>query len=337
MPVTGGVAAAVGIAAGVLFNVGGSITAILTTAAVIGLLVFIVGTWAASRALEGPRRSTDRFVQTLVYTAFLLAIIPLVVIVITAIIRGYGRFDADLFTTTLRGVIGEGGGAAHAIVGTLIITLITAVISAPIGLLTAIYLVEYGRGALARAITFLVDVMTGIPSIVAGLFAFALFRILSDGFNLPKTGFAGSIALSLLMIPVVVRACEEMLRLVPDRLRMSSYALGVPKWLTIMKVVLPTASAGLAAGITVAIARVIGETAPLLVTAGFTNNMNYNAFSGFMNTLPVYVFFQFTQPGVPPEFGRERAWAAALVLILIVMVLNLGARLIAYLFSPKTR
>src|SRR6185312_2972509 len=160
--------------------------------------------------------------------------------------RGLARLDGEFFNSSMLGVIGPGGGAYHAILGTLIITGLTALISVPIGLLTAIYLVEYGTGRLKRAITFLVDVMTGIPSIVAGLFAFALFAIFfGPGVRL---GIMGAVALSVLMIPVVVRSCEEVLKLVPNELREASYALGVPKWRTVVKVVLPTAVAGLGTG-----------------------------------------------------------------------------------------
>jgi phosphate transport system permease protein len=203
-----------------------------------------------------------------------------------------------------------------------------------VGLLTAIYLVEYGRGPLKRWITFLVDVMTGIPSIVAGLFAYALF-VLFFGPGV-RMGFAGAVALSVLMIPVVVRSSEEVLKLVPNELREASYALGVPKWRTVVKVVLPTALAGLGTAVTLAIARVIGETAPLLVTVGITNATNNDPFDGRMATLPVYAYYQLTQPGVPPENGIDRAWTAALVLIVIVLVLNLIARLISRIFAPKS-
>jgi len=206
--------------------------------------------------------------------------------------------------------------------------------SVPIGLLTAIYLVEYGRGRLKKAITFFVDVMTGIPSIVAGLFAYALFAIFfGPGIRL---GVMGAIALSVLMIPVVVRSAEEVLKLVPNELREASYALGVPKWRTIVKVVIPTSIAGLGTGVTLAIARVVGETAPLLITLGITNATNLNAFDGRMATLPVYAYYQLTQPGVPPQFATDRAWTAALVLIILVMGLNVVARLISRFFAPKT-
>jgi phosphate transport system permease protein len=176
--------------------------------------------------------------------------------------------------------------------------------------------------------------MTGIPSIVAGLFAYALFALIfGPGVRM---GIAGSVALSVLMIPVVVRSSEEMLRLVPNDLREASYALGVPRWLTITKVVLPTSIAGITTGVMLAVSRVIGETAPLLITAGFTDQMNYNLFSGRMQTMPVFVYSQYAYQGIPPEAYIERAWAAALTLIIIVMVLNLIARLVAKLFAPKT-
>jgi phosphate transport system permease protein len=224
----------------------------------------------------------------------------------------------------MRNVIGPGGGIYHAIMGTLLITLAATVISVPIGLLTGIFLVEYGGGRVARAVTFLVDVMTGIPSIVAGLFAYALFvMIAGPGVRM---GFGGSVALALLMIPVVVRSSEEMLKLVPAELREASYALGVPQWRTIVKVVLPTAAGGIITGVTLAVARVVGETAPLLVIAGSTDSVNLNLFAERMMTLPVYIYYSYTQPGVPPEFGQARAWGAALVLIAIVMALNLLAR-----------
>jgi phosphate transport system permease protein len=233
----------------------------------------------------------------------------------------------------MRNVVGEGGGAQHAIIGTLIITGLAAAISVPLGLLTAIYLVEYGRGRLARWVTFLVDVMTGIPSIVAGLFAYALFVVFfGPGI---RFGFGGAVALSVLMAPVVIRSSEEMLKLVPAELREASYALGVPKWRTILKVVLPVAAAGIATGVTLAIARVIGETAPLLLIVGTTASLNTDPFNGRMATLPVYAFYSFFQPGAQPQFSIDRAWTAALVLMLIVLILSAVARLISRLFAPQ--
>jgi phosphate transport system permease protein len=298
--------------------------------AVLGTVLF----YGLSRALEGRRTATDRLVTCVVVGAFALAMIPLVSLAYEVIRRGAERFDGQFFTWSLLGVVGEGGGAYHAIMGTLVITALTTLISVPIGLMTAIYLVEYGRGRLKRGITFLVDVMTGIPSIVAGLFAYALFVIfLGPGVRL---GIVGAVALSVLMIPVVVRSSEEVLKLVPNELREAAYALGVPKWRTVVKIVIPTAIAGLGTGVTLAIARVIGETAPLLVTVGIVNATNFDPFDGRMATLPVYAYYQLTQPGVPPEYAIDRAWTAALVLIMIVMGLNVVARLISRFFAPKT-
>jgi phosphate transport system permease protein len=301
------------------------------------LYAVVLGTGAvyvASRSVEGSRKAFDRLVTSVVTTAFAVAMVPLVSLVWTVLSRGLKRLDAEFFTSSMLGVVGEGGGAYHAIMGTLVITAITAVISVPIGLLTALYLVEYGTGRLKRWITFLVDVMTGIPSIVAGLFAFALFALFfGPGVRM---GIMGAIALSVLMIPVVVRSSEEVLKLVPNELREAAYALGVPKWRTIIKVVIPTAIAGLATAVTLAIARVVGETAPLLITVGIINGTNLDPFDGRMATLPVFAYYQLTQPGFPPQYAIDRAWTAALILIILVMALNVVARLISRFFAPKT-
>ncbi len=309
---------------------------------VVGVLAYIVGTYLASRAVEGVRRAADRVVAATVTSAFLIVMLPLVSVVWTVIERGAARFDSTFFGSTMRltpediAAQSEGlavGGAYHAIVGTLVVTGLATLFSVPFGLFTAIYLVEYGRGRLARGITAMVDVMTGIPSIVAGLFAYALFVLfLGPG---TRTGMAGAVALTVLMTPVVVRSAEEMLRLVPNELREASYALGVPKWKTIVKVVIPTAIAGILTGITLAIARVIGETAPLLVTVGLAQDTNYNPLDGRMTTLPVYTYYQYVQPGVPPAAGQNRAWAAALVLVVIVAVLFTTARVLARILKPK--
>jgi phosphate transport system permease protein len=304
-------------------------------AAFLTFLLNAVAIYALSRRIEGRRKSKDRLMTALMTSAFLLALVPLVSVLYTVVSNGWHRIDGNFFTSDMRNIVGAGGGIKHALLGTVLITLAATVISVPIGLLSAVYLVEYGRGRLARAITFLVDVMTGIPSIVAGLFAVALFSIF---FGLGvRLGLGGAVALSVLMIPIVVRSSEEMLRLVPDELREAAYALGVPKWRTILKVVLPTATAGIVTGITLAVARVVGETAPLLVIAGFTTSTNLNLFSGRMMTLPVFAYDQFQNPGVPKQPFTDRAWSAALVLIAVVMLLNLLARLISRLFAPKTR
>jgi phosphate transport system permease protein len=306
-------------------------------------LIYLVAYPGWGFAVEGRRAATDRLMTSLVWTAFGVAVIPLVWLIWTVLDNGLPVINGKFLTYDMRNVIGTAqGGIYHAIIGTLLVTLAAAVISVPVGLFCAIYLVEYGKGTrLARWVTFLVDVMTGIPSIVAGLFALALF-VLVFGPEI-RLGFGGSVALSLLMIPIVVRSTEEMLRLVPDDLREASYALGVPKWRTIVKVVLPTSIGGIITGIMLATARVIGETAPLLVIAGKTDSVNFNLFGERMTTLPVYIYYSFTQPGsvpfnAPPGTeapGIARAWGAALVLIVIVMALNLIARLIGRIFAVK--
>lgn len=238
------------------------------------------------------RKFVNSGMTVLVYIAFAVALIPLVWLSYTVLTRGVDRFmvnsngdhvfNIEFLQQSMRGVFGGSpeGGILHAMWGTVIITGVAALISIPIGLLTSIYLVEYGKGRLKSAVTFFVDVMTGIPSIVAGLFAYALFAILFGPGT--KTAVTGAVALSVLMIPVVVRASEEMLRLVPNELREASYALGVPKYLTVLKVVIRTAFAGITTGVTLAIARVIGETAPLLIAVGVADSLNFNAFSGRM-------------------------------------------------------
>lgn len=317
-----------------LFTAAGTVETFSLPATIfLGTVLYGIAIYTISLSVEGRRQAVDRLVTALVMIAFTIALLPLISLLTTVVVNGAARFDVEFFTQSLRNVVGEGGGALHAIVGTLLITGVATLISVPIGLMTAIYLVEYGRGQLARWITFLVDVMTGIPSIVAGLFAYALFVIFfGPGVRL---GFAGSIALSVLMIPVVVRACEELLKLVPNELREASYALGVPKWLTIVKIVLPTSAAGIATGVMLAVSRVIGETAPLLLVAGFTASMNYNVFQDRMQSLPVFVYTSYAIQGTDEAAYFERAWAGALTLILIVMALNLLARLLAKIFAPK--
>ena len=327
LPALAVAAAAVAVALRSLLGSGPVLT-VLFAVVVFTLLVNVV-----SRRVEGQRRAADRTVTAVVTAMFAAAMMPLLSLIFTVVSRGSARFDLDFFTVTMRNVVGEGGGAQHAILGTLIITGLATLISVPIGMLAAIYLVEYGRGKLARAVTFLVDVMTGIPSIVAGLFAYAMF-VLFFGPGV-RFGIGGAVALSVLMVPVVVRSVEEMLKLVPAELREASYALGVPKWRTILKVVLPAAAAGIATGITLSVARVIGETAPLLLIVGTTASLNLDPFNGRMATLPVFTFYSFFTPGARPEPSLDRAWTAALVLMLIVLGLNLVARLVAKAFAPK--
>ena len=327
----------------VVLGVAACVAALLAATGSFGIVLLIAVTlvvsavvlYATSRTVEGPRRASDRLVTLSITAAFFLAVTPLVSVLYQVIKRGAARFDADFFTESARGVIGAGGGASHAIVGTLVITGCATLISVPIGVMAAIYLTEYGKGRLRRAITFFVDVMTGIPSIVAGLFAYALFELfLGPGIRL---GIIGAVALSVLMIPIVIRASEEVLKIVPNHLREAAYALGTPKWRTITKVVLPTALAGLVTAVMIAVARIIGETAPLLVTTGVIDSVNSNPFEGRMQNLAVYAFGEYRNPGVQRDAAFDRAWAAALTLIIIVMVLFLLARLIHRRFGTEIR
>jgi len=295
--------------------------------------IFVIFLWA--RKVEGQRQGLDRGVTLAVTSLFALAMVPLVSLLYTVTSLGISRMDAEFFTSSMRNVLGEGGGILHAAIGTVIITGLATLASVPIGIMAAVYLHEYGKGKLKRWLTFFVDVMTGIPSIVAGLFAFALFAIFfGPGIRL---GVMGSIALTVLMIPIVVRSTEEMLRIVPDGLREASFALGVSKWRTVAKVVLPTALAGIVTGVMLAIARVIGETAPLLITTGVFSSVNLNPFEGRMANLPVFTYNSYKFPGVPPEPYIDRAWGAALVLILIVMVLFLAARFVSRRYGIELR
>ena len=309
--------------------------ALLVVAAIIlaGVAIYV---W--SRALEGSRRATDRMATLAVTSTFAIAMVPLVSLLATVIRKGSDRFDAGFFTDSLRNVVGAGGGAVHAIVGTVIITGLATFMAVPIGILTAVYLREYGAGRrLAAAVTFFVDVMTGIPSIVAGLFAYALFALfLGPGVRL---GIVGAVALTVLMIPIVVRATEEMLRIVPNSLREAAYALGVPKWRVIVRVVLPTAMSGLITSSLLAIARVAGETAPLILLTGYTASINFDPFGGDQATLPMMVWDQLGKRSgtTSNDLTEARAWGAALTLVLLVLLLNVGARLLARLARPKTR
>jgi phosphate transport system permease protein len=301
---------------------------------VFGALVAIAGIYVWSRAVEGPRRAKDRAVTMAIVAAFGVAMAPLISLLYEVVKRGVPGLSAEFFTEDARGKIG-GGGAEHAIVGTLIITGVAVVISVPIGLMAAIYMNEYGNGRLRRALTFFVDVMTGIPSIVAGLFAYALFELFfGPGIRM---GVMGSVALSVLMIPIVIRSSEEVLKIVPNHLREAAYALGTPKWRTIAKVVLPTAFAGLVTGVMIATARIIGETAPLLVTTGVVDSLNTDPFGGRMQNLAVYAFNEYRSPGIDKAASYDRAWAAALTLIAIVMILNVIARLVYRRYKTEIR
>jgi phosphate transport system permease protein len=299
----------------------------------IATILFLLGTYGISARVEGRRQAKDRIATSLVWVAFLLAVVPLVSLVWTTVQRGVKVLDVYFLTHSM-GVVADtepGGGIYHAIIGTLQQVGLATLIGAPIGVLTAIYLVEYGRGKLAQAVTFFVDVMTGIPSIVAGLFILSLMLI----FKMQPFGFAGSLALAILMMPVVVRSTEEMLKLVPNELREASLALGVPKWRTILKVVLPTSIGGITTGIVLAVARIAGETAPVLLLVFGNPFINNNPFEGAQSSLPLYIYQQYAN-SAGSGAAYDRAWAASLTLIAFVMILNLGARGIARWKAPKT-
>ncbi|MET7287681.1 phosphate ABC transporter permease PstA [Streptomyces sp. NPDC005573] len=299
--------------------------------ALIAAILHVLGTYGVAARVEGRRQAKDRVVTSLVWVAFLLALVPLVSLVWVTVARGVKVLD-PYFLSHSMGIVQDsetGGGIYAAVIGSLEQVGLATVIGAPVGILTAIYLVEYGRGRLAKAVTFFVDVMTGIPSIVAGLFILSLMLI----FDMQPFGFAGSLALAILMMPVVVRSTEEMLKLVPNELREASLALGVPKWRTILKVVVPTSIGGITTGVMLAIARVAGETAPVLLLVFGNPFINNNPFEGAQASLPLYIYQQYAS-GNDPAF--DRAWAAALTLIAFVMILNLVARGIARWKAPKT-
>ncbi|MFJ4834910.1 phosphate ABC transporter permease PstA [Streptomyces sp. NPDC088747] len=296
-------------------------------------VLFIFGTYGIAARVEGRRQAKDRVATSLVWVAFILAVVPLVSLVWTTISRGIKVLDVYFLSHSM-GVVADtepGGGIYAAIIGSLEQVGLATVMAVPIGVLTAVYLVEYGRGNLSRAITFFVDVMTGIPSIVAGLFILSIMLI----FDMQPFGFAGSLALAILMMPVVVRSTEEMLKLVPNELREASLALGIPKWRTILKVVLPTSLGGIVTGIMLAVARIAGETAPVLLLVFGNPFINNNPFEGAQASLPLYIYQQYAN-SAGSGAAYDRAWAASLTLIAFIMILNLAARGIARWKAPKT-
>ncbi len=279
------------------------------------------------------RRAKNIVATVLMSAAFLVAVIPLFWLLITVVVKGFDAvISSTWWTHSLQGVLPQDftGGIYHALYGSIVQGVMSAIIAVPLGIFTAIYLVEYGRGRLARTVTFMVDILSGVPSIVAALFIFALWI---SAFGFPKSAFAVSLALVLLMLPIVVRSTEEMLRLVPDELREASYALGVPKWKTIVKIVLPTAFSGMVTGVMLAMARVLGETAPVLVLVGYSRSINRDVFDGNMASLPLTIYNELQNPTAA---GSYRVWGAALSLILLVMVFNLAATLISRFSAIKT-
>lgn len=293
---------------------------------VVGWLLATASYVGAAAVVEGRRAMADRLVHVLIVTAVAVCLLGLGAVLAYTVSRGLRAMHVGFFRHSMRGVgplePATAGGAYHATVGTIEQVLLATAFSVPAGVLMAVYLTEYGRGRLARVMRTVIDVMTGIPSIVAGLFIYAFWVLgLHKGFS----GLAAAMALSVLMLPIVVRASEEMLRLVPDALREASYALGIPRWRTILSVVIPSALAGITTGVILAVARVTGETAPILLTAFGLDSVNTNPFKGPQSSLPLFVFFQ---AGSPRNAVVDRAWAGALTLILVVVVLTVIARLL---------
>jgi len=299
---------------------------------VVAALAYMVGLNIAARVVEGKRAARNRVASSLIYSAFTLALLPLLSVVWTLVSKGVDRLDGDFFTHSMNGITAfdANGGIYHAIIGTVQQVAIATLITVPLGIAAAIYIVEYGRGKLAAAIRFFIDVMTGIPSIVAGLFilafwVFVVTPVFNDG-RAGYSGFAAALALSVLMLPTITRSCEEMLRLVPDALREGSYALGVPKWKTVIRIVLPTALPGIVTGVMLAVARAAGETAPVLLVAGGSNSINFNPFSDNQQSLSIYIW---DQAGAASQYAPARAWAAALTLVGLVLTLTIVAKLLA--------
>ncbi|MGW4769363.1 phosphate ABC transporter permease PstA [Nocardia sp. NPDC004278] len=282
------------------------------------------------RHVSTARRIKNNIATGVVWLCFAIALVPLVWVLFMVVSKGLESVvSPDWWQKSQKGILPDqtGGGVYHAIYGTIVQTLVAAIIAVPLGIMAAVYLVEYGRGVLAKVTTFMVDILAGVPSIVAALFIFALW-IATFGF--PQSSFAVSLALVLLMLPVVIRSTEEMLKLVPDELREASYALGIPKWKTIVRIVVPTAAPGMISGILLALARVMGETAPVLVLVGYSKSINTNLFDGNMASLPLLIYQELANP---EPAGRARVWGAALTLILLIALLYAAAAVVNKLLT----
>jgi phosphate transport system permease protein len=281
------------------------------------------------------RRARNMLATVLVCVAFVIALIPLFWVMFAVLSKGFSVIlNSNWWMQSLSGLLGreQGGGAYHAIYGTLVQGLVCGLIATPIGVMVGIYLVEYGAGTrLARVTTFMVDILTGVPSIVAALFIYGVWISI---FGLPRSAFAVSLALLLLMLPVVIRSTEEMLRVVPDDLREASYALGVPKWRTIVSIVIPTALSGMLTGVALAMARVFGETAPVLILVAYAPFINYDIFQGNMASLPLLMTVERSNP---TQAGADRIWGAAITLILIITIFQLIAAFLSRLTAPKAK
>jgi phosphate transport system permease protein len=289
---------------------------------------------AAVQPISIGRRIKNNIAAAFFVVSFIIALVPLVWLLWLVVQRGsYAIMQPDWWSHSLRGVLPEqfSGGVYHALYGTVAQAGVAAIIAVPLAFMTAVYLAEYRSSRLARFTTFMVDVLAGLPSIVAALFVFSLW-IAIMGFQ--QSAFAVSLALVLLMLPVVVRSTEEMLRLVPNDLREASYALGIPKWKTTMRIVVPIAMPGIITGVLLAIARVMGETAPVLVLVGYSRSINFDIFNGNMASLPLLIYSELNNP---EHAGFLRVWGAALTLIIVVAVVYLVAALANRLIAIRRR
>lgn len=289
---------------------------------------------SAFTPIKGSRKTGDKFATVLIYACMALALVPLVWVLYEVITRGLPSIlSAEWWTTSQLGVTvsSDSGGVAHAIIGTLVQALVTSLITVPFGIFVAIYLVEYaGNSRLGKITTFMVDILSGVPSIVASLFIYSMWVVM---FGMSRSGFAVSLALVLLMLPIVVRNTEEMLRVVPADLREASYALGVPKWKTIVKIVLPTALSGIVTGIMLAVARVMGESAPMLILVATSRIITWNPFGQSQSSLPLFMLDMYKAGNTGAAF--DKMWGAALTLVLIIALINIVARVISAKFSIK--
>jgi phosphate transport system permease protein len=289
---------------------------------------------AALRRVSVGRRIQNHVARLLFLSSFAIALVPLVWLLWVVVARGwYAVTQPGWWSHSLRGVLPEqlSGGVYHALYGTLAQAGVAAILAVPLGFMTAVYLAEYRSSRLAQVTTFIVDVLAGLPSIVAALFIFSLW-IATLGFD--QSAFAVSLALVLLMLPVVVRSSEEMLKLVPDDLREASYALGVSKSKTIMRIVVPIAMPGIISGVLLSIARVMGETAPVLVLVGYSRSINFNLFDGNMASLPLLIY---TELDNPEHAGFLRVWGAALTLITVVAAIYLLAAAASRIMAIRRR
>jgi phosphate transport system permease protein len=292
------------------------------------------GAWMLDRAVSPRRRLANGLATSWMVGSLLFALVPVVVIAVYVVSRGAGVMSLSFLTKNLPIVTQfPGGGIAPAIVGTLVITGVASLMAIPLGVLAAIYLNEYGRQSrIANVIRFMADVMTGVPSIVMGLFVATIW--VSAGLHFGYSGFAGSLALGALMLPIVIRSCEEMLKLVPDDLRQASDALGARRWRTVVSVAIPAALPGIVSGAMLAVARAAGETAPLLLTIGVTSKVHANVFQGTNTTLSQEIWFN---AQTPFPAAADRAWGAALTLIVIVFVFTVVARIVSSRFASARR